>query len=114
MDDLVRYGPWLVATVALLLAWCALKAAARARSDAAAVRAAVSAPPAKVEVMPPARGSTVLEERIGALEARVASLTSAVADAARPDPDDVAPMRPPVPTTVEPLVAPRSGWRMFP
>ncbi len=119
MDDLVRYGPWVLSLVALLLAWSASLAASRARASADAhERAFVAAPPETpatpaADACAPAR-PTGFEERLGALEVRIATLADRVAFVARPDPDDVTPMRPPVPSTVEPVTAPRAGWRMFP
>ena len=120
MDELVRYGPMLLSSIALLLAWSASRRASRALprdahrlvSAPRPMPAPSPPPPAPVPVGPPR--VTGLEERLGALEERLSKLSAAVAFAARPDPDDVAPMRPPTPTTVEPLAAPRAGWRMFP
>jgi hypothetical protein len=138
MDDLLLYGPWVLCVGAVLLAGGARVAASRAlarltalENAVASLRApaprpspsatpspspAVAAPAASARGAEPAAGpcAAVLEERLGALEARLATLASAVSDAAVPEPDDVAPMRPPVPSSVEPVAAPRSGWRMFP
>lgn len=125
MDELVRYGPWVISGIALLLAWSATAASSRARARvdllerglAAQVppRAAASSTPAEPAASPesPPR-TTAFEVRLGALEERIAKLAARVDYAAQPDPDDVTPMRPPAPTTVEPLPAPRAGWRMFP
>lgn len=133
MDDLVRYGPWLLSSIALLLAWSASRAASAGRirgepagastdaprAPSPAGRAAASPDPVVTATSgllpaPPASRPTALEERLGALEERLHTLSEAVAFAARPEPDDVAPMRPPAATTAEPLPAPRAGWRMFP
>lgn len=119
MDDLVRYGPWLACAVALLLAGIALRVATRARSQPVAPLAPElsSAPPTPPPPDPAVRileERRSLEERLGSLERRMDALSAGVADLSRPEPEVVAPMRPPVPTTVEPLAAPRSGWRMFP
>lgn len=132
MDDVLLYGPWVLSAGALLLATSAWRAAARAKGRAgelertvAALRAppsasvpppaaAPSAPPPRVPDAGPGPCPAVLEERLGALEARLATLATTVRDAATPPPDEVAPMRPPVPSSVEPVAAPRSGWRMFP
>lgn len=118
MDDLVRYGPWLASAVALLLAGIALRVATRARSQpvaplAAELTSARPSPPPDpaVRILEERRS---LEERLGSLERRLDALCAGVAELSRPEPEVVAPMRPPVPTTVEPLAAPRSGWRMFP
>ena len=130
MDELVRFGPWVLSAIALLLAWSASVAASGARARAAALERTLAtlrpASPAAVSLTsnvvaageatapPAAPRSTAFEVRLGALEERIAKLSDRVAYVARPDPDDVTPMRPPVPSTVEPSTAPLAGWRMFP
>lgn len=132
MDEMVRFGPAVLSVLALVLAWRAARRAARERAHRieferaflATHAAARAAPASAPEAAGGAHGVSPLpssfEERLGALDAHLSRLSDVVADLGRPSPDDVAPMRPPARTPVEPApslpsaASLRAGWRMFP